>query len=420
MNVFENLAYELELPTLLVVEGGSFVVKFKRNQKVCGIYGAVCSVTGKCYVGSSTDISNRITSHIRLLRNGNHHSPVFQNHVNKYGTENLKWYILEEVVNENSLYETEQHYLDYLKSYDKEYGFNIARHARFQNFMPRQDKTKKYYPKVFSLKDPMGRVYHANCSYNKFSREHKSISSASVSNLVRKRETFIMGWCLEETEQKMWSVYDPSGNKYDFCDIPFFHKHLNGELSLNEIRNLVSGHVNSKGWSLVNDIRCLSTLVDPEGVFHNFTEIKSFADQHGLLERYVSDLVKGIKKHYKGWTVPGFSIPEKPERELLSPSGEIHKFRNVDEFALANGLLGSGVSCVLNGHERSHRGWRRVGDIPVVREWVFIHKDGTIEKTGNMSAMARKYGISERNLSAVSRGKHLTACGWSLHSINYK
>ena len=76
------------------------------------------------YVGSAVCFRVRKNSHICRLRKGNHHNPLLQNHVNKYGVGDLVFEILESVTDVSILLAVEQKYIDTLTPY-----FNIAKTA---------------------------------------------------------------------------------------------------------------------------------------------------------------------------------------------------------------------------------------------------------------------------------------------------
>lgn len=42
---------------------------------------------------------------------------------------------------------------------------------------------------------------------------------------------------------------------------------------------------------------------------------------------------------------------------LISPDGALHDVYNISDFCLKNGLLNSGISLVINGKRKSHKGW---------------------------------------------------------------
>lgn len=59
-----------------------------------GIYKITNIANGKCYIGSSCNLYNRIYEHFKYLRLNRHANPKLQNAYNKYGLENFKWEIM--------------------------------------------------------------------------------------------------------------------------------------------------------------------------------------------------------------------------------------------------------------------------------------------------------------------------------------
>jgi len=90
------------------------------NSKSSGIYSITSKVNGNRYIGSSITIDKRLTEHKWLLTKNKHHSTYLQNHVNKYGIDDLVFTVVE-VLERNDLplkefkrilLEKEQSYLD--------------------------------------------------------------------------------------------------------------------------------------------------------------------------------------------------------------------------------------------------------------------------------------------------------------------
>jgi group I intron endonuclease len=79
-----------------------------------GIYVIENIETGDEYVGSSSDISNRIRDHINRLRQRKHHNQKLQNSFSKHGNGSFRWCIIETVIDESLLYEREQSWIDLL------------------------------------------------------------------------------------------------------------------------------------------------------------------------------------------------------------------------------------------------------------------------------------------------------------------
>jgi group I intron endonuclease len=92
--------------------------------RICGIYKIQSIIKpNRIYVGSSIVMNRRIIDHKHNLRYNKHKNIKLQNHVNKYGLNDLVFSILE-LCNENNIIQKEQYYLDLLNPY-----FNICKVA---------------------------------------------------------------------------------------------------------------------------------------------------------------------------------------------------------------------------------------------------------------------------------------------------
>jgi group I intron endonuclease len=78
-----------------------------------GIYKIESSTNGNIYIGSAVNLLRRFSIHKRDLKKESHHSKILQNHVNKYGLNDLIFSVLEAVDIEN-LVKREQHYINSL------------------------------------------------------------------------------------------------------------------------------------------------------------------------------------------------------------------------------------------------------------------------------------------------------------------
>jgi group I intron endonuclease len=94
--------------------------------KVSGIYKILNKINNKSYIGSSSNIKSRWNVHLSKLNLQKHHSILLQRAYNKYGEENFVFIIIEECEN---LIEREQFWLDYYKSYNPKFGYNICNKA---------------------------------------------------------------------------------------------------------------------------------------------------------------------------------------------------------------------------------------------------------------------------------------------------
>ena len=63
-----------------------------------GIYKITNIINGKCYIGQSTDLAQRIRKHIKTLLKGTNRNEHLQNAYKKYGTGNFIIEIIEKLV----------------------------------------------------------------------------------------------------------------------------------------------------------------------------------------------------------------------------------------------------------------------------------------------------------------------------------
>jgi group I intron endonuclease len=91
-----------------------------------GIYQIRNTINGKLYVGSAKCFRNRWQIHRTALNTRKHHSQKLQRAWLKYGPQAFAWEILEFVANHADLVRIEQGYLDRLRPFDGEVGYNIS------------------------------------------------------------------------------------------------------------------------------------------------------------------------------------------------------------------------------------------------------------------------------------------------------
>lgn len=94
-------------------------------RKVSGIYKITNSVTGKIYIGSSVNIGRRIYLHKWSLRTNRHHSVYLQRSWDKHGEDVFEFSLVQECATDR-LQEVEQKYLDKLKPYKRDIGYNVC------------------------------------------------------------------------------------------------------------------------------------------------------------------------------------------------------------------------------------------------------------------------------------------------------
>ena len=148
-----------------------------------GIYKIICESNGSVYVGSSSDIKKRWSSHKSKIKKINH-NPKINNCIKKYGKDNFSFHIIEEcsVVN---LIEREQFWADDFKGN----GFRLLNCGEFVESPSRgvklsQDRINKMKDSLKGNKHTLGR---------KLTEEHKkNISKALLGHKMSDKNKKIL------------------------------------------------------------------------------------------------------------------------------------------------------------------------------------------------------------------------------------
>lgn len=98
------------------------------RMKLGGVYRITCIPNGRFYIGSTYHFQKRYGEHWQMAQSGTH-NPIFQSSWNKYGWESFTFEIIEILEGREHLIAREQHYLDELRPWDSEVGFNVNRNA---------------------------------------------------------------------------------------------------------------------------------------------------------------------------------------------------------------------------------------------------------------------------------------------------
>jgi len=91
-----------------------------------GVYQIRCLVNGKVYVGSAINIKKRWNEHRRDLKLGKHHSVHLQRAWTKHGPSQFKFEILGIVALKEDLIRAEQDWIDRIRSFKRDIGYNIS------------------------------------------------------------------------------------------------------------------------------------------------------------------------------------------------------------------------------------------------------------------------------------------------------
>ena len=151
------------------------------------IYIITCGPTGKQYVGSASFITQRISRHKQDLRKNRHHNPKLQAAWGKYGEEAFRFEEVECVLDQGSLIESEQHWIDLLEpefNLVKTAGSNLGHRHSEESRRRRSQILKAYYrdnprpPVSMETREKISKAQRGTT--RKFTEKHKSALSAAA------------------------------------------------------------------------------------------------------------------------------------------------------------------------------------------------------------------------------------------------
>jgi len=170
------------------------------------IYKIVNSENNKIYIGQTLHFRNRLKDHRNLLINNKHFCKYLQNSFNKHGIENFYVEIIEICTKEN-ICEREFYWIEELKSYNHEIGFNILINAPSPwygkrsiehclniskgltgNKTSEETKRKQAAIRIAKHRNIIGEVSIAVLQFDKnmnFIKEYETIREASERNKIK-------------------------------------------------------------------------------------------------------------------------------------------------------------------------------------------------------------------------------------------
>jgi group I intron endonuclease len=303
-----------------------------------GVYVILCKTDGRIYVGSTSQprgFRERLRQHRNKLELGKHSNKRLSAAWTIFGEHGFQCYILEETSPKDAVIR-EQVYLNQLRPFDPEIGFNIASSAVLAN---------------------LGTI-HSEASRKNMSEAYRRLPEAvkarRIAGLIKRQEKPIT--------LELDGVLHYAESITRLCE-----KH---GLKRNSVSALLHGVKKSHlGWTLPGTESIWFGLMDPKGMEHRFYNITKFAREHQINHAHLKDVLFKGRNNVDGWRLPttvalcntirAVSVVAAPgsERSITSPSGEHFKFTNLSEFCRANHLHPGLLCSVLKGRNAHHKGW---------------------------------------------------------------
>jgi len=167
-----------------------------------GIYKIINLINNKVYIGSSINISVRITSHKHCLCKQKHVNSYLQRAFNKYGKHNFAFEVVE-YCQENKLLFREEYWINYYKSNNSDFGYNLEsftigrkRHSEEskkkisasnmgRKGAPRNDNQKEIIRQI-GLR-PKSEEHKKKISQSKIGVKRKKFSDEWIQNMTKAR-----------------------------------------------------------------------------------------------------------------------------------------------------------------------------------------------------------------------------------------
>lgn len=217
-------------------------MEYKNFKNEPAIYLIRCLINDKIYIGSSVNLRKRINRHYNDLTNNKHMSKHLQNAFNLYGNDNFIIEVLE-FCDSDSLIIREQYFLDTLKPWDRENGYNTCETA-------------------------------ASPSQKVLSEEHKNKISKSLEGRV----------VSDETRKKIGDAHRGKTQPKDAVE-------------KSRLYNLGKKHTEE---SIEKRAKSYS-FIDSEGNIYVGTNLKRFAEKHGLHRFNLNKVLSGERKTHHGF-----------------------------------------------------------------------------------------------------------------------
>lgn len=262
-----------------------------------GIYQIKNKANGKVYIGSSKNLKRRFSQHKRQLNNNYHDNRHLQYSFNKYGQNNFEFHIIE-ITNLEEMLEREEFWINHLKSYDSNYGYNRSRTAVSPSLSDegkkklseeRKGKNNPFYGKTHS-EESIRLIKEAQKRKKPVTEEHRStlrkrmMSDDNPSLKVFEGDVITIKLLLRDTElnyQEIANIFNVTCTLIGMIDKNSKRKHI----KIFEKDQLSDEHKKLAAEILKKRLTKKGTRLPPSIV----KEIKILLKETGLTQREIAD-----------------------------------------------------------------------------------------------------------------------------------
>lgn len=214
--------------------------------------------------------------------------------------------------------------------------------------------------------------------YHRFDSHHSELQTnthgnSHLQNAWNKygKDAFIFGvleYCdksiLIQREQFYIDKYHAANNRVGFNINPNAHSCLGRKSSPETIARIIAAHQRNKEKRTRKEIEAHGRdfeIVSPQGELIKYRGVANFAEKYGLHESSVWRVLEGRQDTVRGWHLPSLTPVVYPDKRLRDPDGNIHIIPHgkLKLFATKRGLNQGNLNQVSLGNIISCKGWTK-------------------------------------------------------------
>lgn len=158
------------------------------------IYTITNLINGKVYIGKTNNFRKRKNSHLCLLNRGVHYNTYLQRSWDKYGSDNVKFDIIDaDATSYEDLSEREQYYIKLSRSWDQDFGYNMTLGGEGSLFTKQRrdalSQRMKGVPKSEEQKKKMSIASKGKSKDRIYTDEQRKVISENLRKQVQSEET---------------------------------------------------------------------------------------------------------------------------------------------------------------------------------------------------------------------------------------
>jgi group I intron endonuclease len=383
------------------------------NSKETGVYIIRCTVNNFIYIGSAASkkgFRGRLIHHLWQLRTGKHHSPILQNHFNKYGMDAFTFEIALVCPPEKCI-DFEQVFINAIGLGTQNKSYNINPSVR--SYLGCKIKGESKLKGRKASEETRQRISKALTGIK---RSEESIQKSREARIGMKRSQS----AIAKSAAKLRGRKRPP----EYCE-KMRQWNLKNPLSSEARRKIgqTAAESNSKDY----------IVTTPDGEDIEVKNLSAFCRQHNLTSTHMIDCAKGRYLSHAGWQCR-YAHVTKEEQEttiaalklkfgikeyiVTSPDGVEFTSESMYAFSAEHNLNASAMWRVANGERRHYKNWKcRLANEPEEirakrlalrgkgKDYIITTPQGEEVAVTSLTKFCSDHGLDQSSMTRVARGK---------------